>query len=96
MAIENALQGGFVNGVLHFGSFFIKKNIDIVKTVLEKMGASEDLIEFVPDRLGHDRMYSLDCSKTTKLLGWKQEQNFEEGITIVIEDVRQRFYGKAY
>ena len=44
------------------------------------MGKSEDLIEFVEDRKGHDLRYAIDSNKAEKELGWKREYSFEEGI----------------
>ena len=55
-------------------------NLTIVKKILDLMGKSEDLIEFVGDRPGHDFRYSLDSMKIRKKLGWKENVEFEEGI----------------
>ena len=49
------------------------------------MGKSEDLIEFVEDRPGHDFRYSLDSSKIFRELGWKSKTTFEEGIEKTIQ-----------
>ena len=55
-------------------------NITIVKKILELMNKSEDLIEFVEDRPGHDLRYSMSSEKISKELGWKSKVNFEKGI----------------
>jgi len=55
-------------------------NITIVKTILDIMGRSEDLIEYVEDRPGHDFRYSMSSKKISKELGWKPKIGFEEGI----------------
>jgi dTDP-glucose 4,6-dehydratase len=55
-------------------------NITIVKKILQLMNKSEELIEFVEDRPGHDFRYSLDSTKITKELGWKINTTFDEGI----------------
>ena len=55
-------------------------NITIVKKILKIMDKSEDLIEFVEDRPGHDLRYSLDSNKIRKKLGWREKTNFEDGI----------------
>jgi dTDP-glucose 4,6-dehydratase len=60
-------------------------NITIVKTILEIMGKNLDWIEFVEDRPGHDFRYSLDSSKISKEIGWKNKTSFEEGIKQTIE-----------
>ena len=55
-------------------------NITIVKKILNIMNKSEDLIEFVEDRPGHDFRYSLNSKKITNELGWKPKFSFEDGI----------------
>ena len=55
-------------------------NITIVKKILSIMNKSEDLIEFVEDRPGHDFRYSLNSKKITNELGWKPKFSFEDGI----------------
>ena len=60
-------------------------NITIVKKILSLMNKSEDLIEFVEDRPGHDFRYSMDSQKIKKELDWKTNVNFEEGIKKTVE-----------
>jgi len=60
-------------------------NITIVKKILELMNKSEDLIEFVEDRPGHDLRYSMSSEKIFKELGWKHKVNFEKGIQDTIK-----------
>jgi dTDP-glucose 4,6-dehydratase len=48
------------------------------------MGKDESSIEFVPDRLGHDFRYSLDCSKI-RALGWKPRFDFKSAIRETVE-----------
>lgn len=60
-------------------------NIDIVKLILDKLGKSNDLIEFVTDRKGHDLRYAIDPTKITNELGWKPETAFPEGIAKTID-----------
>lgn len=60
-------------------------NIDIVKLILNHLGKSEDLIEFVTDRKGHDLRYAIDPTKIGQDLGWKPETRFEEGIIKTID-----------
>ena len=55
-------------------------NLTIIKKILSIMDKSEDLMEFVEDRPGHDFRYSLDSSKISKEIGWKNKISFEEGI----------------
>ncbi|GIK83911.1 MAG: dTDP-glucose 4,6-dehydratase [Patescibacteria group bacterium] len=55
-------------------------NIEIVKMILKIMGKGEDMIEFVTDRPGHDKRYSVNWSKIKTELGWKPSVSFEEGL----------------
>ena len=55
-------------------------NLDIVRKILMFMNKSEDLIEFVEDRPGHDFRYSLDSTKIRNELEWSESVKFEEGL----------------
>lgn len=55
-------------------------NISIIKKIIKIMGKSEELIEFVEDRPGHDWRYSLDSTKIRNELNWKEKVSFEKGI----------------
>ena len=54
-------------------------NIEVVKKIIELAGADESLIEYVTDRPGHDRRYSLASDKA-RALGWEAEVRFADGI----------------
>ena len=60
-------------------------NITIVKKILEIMGKSNDLIEFVDDRPGHDLRYSMSSEKISRKLNWKNKGNFEKRLEETIE-----------
>ena len=60
-------------------------NITIVKKILSLMNKSEELIEFVEDRPGHDFRYSLDSSKIRNSLNWSSKINFDKGIQNTID-----------
>ena len=66
-------------------------NLEIVNKILEIMGKSSDLIEFVEDRPGHDQRYSLDSSKIKNEFGWSTKINFEEGLRKSIDWYEQNF-----
>jgi dTDP-glucose 4,6-dehydratase len=55
------------------------ENLAAVTTIIELTGADESLIEFVPDRPGHDRRYSLSSEKL-RALGWEPQVRFAEGL----------------
>ncbi len=60
-------------------------NIEIVKLILSKLGKDETLIEYVQDRLGHDRRYAIDSSKIQNELGWSPQFDFENAIGNTID-----------
>lgn len=61
------------------------RNIDIVKLILARLGKSEDLIEFVEDRKGHDLRYAIDPTKIRTELGWEPETKFADGIIKTVD-----------
>ena len=60
-------------------------NLEITKLILDAMGASESLIEYVEDRKGHDFRYSVDWSKIKRELGYEPNVKFEDGLKETIE-----------
>ena len=61
------------------------ENIDVVRRVIELTGAEESLIEYVTDRPGHDRRYSLGSEKIRSELGWEARVHFEEGLERTVD-----------
>lgn len=64
----------------NFGGQSEKRNIDVVKTILQKLDKPESLITYVEDRKGHDWRYAIDFTKAARELGWHPTVNFEEGL----------------
>ncbi len=60
-------------------------NIDISKMILKLLNKSEEMIEYVKDRPGHDKRYAIDFSKAEKELGWNPAVNFNEGLKETVE-----------
>jgi len=60
-------------------------NLTVVRKILEIMSKSEDLIEFVEDRPGHDFRYSMDSKKISNELGWKTKSSFDEGLRKTVQ-----------
>ncbi|TLM97623.1 dTDP-glucose 4,6-dehydratase, partial [bacterium] len=79
-AIDLVLQKGRIGEVYNIGGNNEKTNIEITKLVLAGLDKPESMIEYVQDRLGHDRRYAIDSSKIQKELGWVPKISFEEGI----------------
>lgn len=84
-AIDAVLHHGQVGEVYNIGGNNEKQNIDIVTLILDKLGKSEGLIDYVTDRLGHDRRYAIDNTKITTELGWAPKYTFEQGIDMTIK-----------
>lgn len=79
-AIDLILHKGKIGEIYNVGGNSEKNNLEVVKTILNILGKSEELIEFVPDRLGHDRRYAINNHKIETELGFKREVTFEQGI----------------
>jgi dTDP-glucose 4,6-dehydratase len=60
-------------------------NLAIAKLILEYMGQSEDKIEFVKDRPGHDRRYAVDWTNIHNDLGWEPEHNFQDWLKETVD-----------
>ncbi len=82
--IATVLEKGKTGEAYNIGGENEVRNIDLTRQILEKLGKSEKIIQYVADRKGHDRRYALDCAKAKKL-GWKQEHQFEEALSETIE-----------
>ena len=68
-----------------------RNNLQVVKALLALFGRSEDDIEFVTDRAGHDRRYAIESGKLRAELGWSPRfQDFEAGLTDTVDWYRTR------
>lgn len=61
------------------------RNIDLIKMILDRMNMTEDMIEYVKDRPGHDRRYSTDIAKIRHELKWSPRFTLEDGLDKTIE-----------
>ena len=84
-AIDTVLHKGVDGEVYNIGGNNEKANIEIVKLIIKTLGKSEDLIQYVKDRPGHDRRYAIDNTKITTQLGWAPKYTFEQGIAETID-----------
>lgn len=87
-AIELVMRKGNIGEVYNVGANNEVQNIDIAKRIVEILNKPEDLIEFVSDRLGHDKRYALDCGKM-HALGWKPGENFDEALAFTVNWYRE-------
>ena len=84
-AIDLVFHKGKSGERYNIGGHNEKRNIDIVKLILKRLDKSEDLIEFVEDRKGHDYRYAIDPTKISNELGWMPKTKFEDGIIKTID-----------
>ena len=84
-AIDMIVRNGRVGEVYNVGGHNEKRNIDIVKIILQELGKPESLITYVADRKGHDMRYAIDPTKIHNELGWLPETKFEDGIKKTIK-----------
>ena len=83
-AIDFILHKGRIGEVYNVGGNNEYSNLTIVKLILDELGKSYELIEFVKDRPGHDLRYAIDSSKIKYELGWKPLYTFEDGLRSTI------------
>ena len=92
-AIWEILNKGKTGETYNIGGENEWKNIKLVNFLCEKIGWMQGkdkdyykrLITFVKDRPGHDRRYAINCDKIKNELGWKPQNNFEEGLDRTIK-----------
>ncbi len=83
-AAHLVLQQGTVGEIYNIGAHNEITNRHITNLLLELTGRDESYIERVPDRLGHDRRYSVEIDKITAL-GWTLERDFDEGLAQTVD-----------
>ena len=84
-AIDLIVRNGRDGEVYNIGGHNERTNLQVVKTILKELGKSEDLINYVKDRPGHDLRYAMDPTKIETELGWKPVHNFDTGIVETIK-----------
>ena len=96
-AIDMILHKGKVGEVYNIGGNNEKTNIEIVSLILDYLNKNvdntitNDLIQYVEDRKGHDKRYAIDASKIKEQLEWNPKIKFEQGIINTIN-----WYLKGY
>jgi len=84
-AIENLISNGKSGEVYNITAWNEITNKTIVEKILNILGKPSNLIEYVGDRPGHDRRYSIDASKIQKQTGWKPKYDFEQALKETVE-----------
>lgn len=84
-AIDVVFHNGKDGERYNVGGHNEKRNIEIVKLILQRLNKPETLIKYVEDRKGHDFRYAIDPTKISNELGWLPKTKFEDGIVKTID-----------
>lgn len=84
-AIDLILQKGKVGETYCIGANNDIANIEVIKKILKILAASDDKIEYVKDRPGHDRRYAIDAKKIKGDLSWRQKFDFDDALQSTIK-----------
>ncbi len=79
------LHKGKEGEVYNIGGGNERQNIEIVEVILKELNLSKDILEYVKDRPGHDRRYSLGIEKIKKELGWAPKAKFQDALVETIK-----------
>lgn len=83
-AIWEIFTRGKMGEIYNVGANNLLSNNEIIHILLEMLSQSSSSIEYIPDRLGHDRRYALDISKIEKELGWSPRSDFRESLKKIL------------
>ncbi len=84
VAVQRVLEDGGVGEIYNIGAGNEKTNAELTRAILDRCGADDSMIEYVEDRLGHDRRYSIDTSKI-RALGWSPQKTFDEALDETVD-----------
>jgi len=82
-AIDLLMRSGKAGEAYNIGAANEVQNVSIAEQICGLLGKPRNLIKLVPDRLGHDRRYALECRKI-HALGWRPEKNFTEALASTV------------
>jgi len=82
--IDMVLRRGAPGEVYNVGAGNEINTVVLARAILSRLGKPESLMSFVPDRPGHDRRYSVDCSKL-RALGWAPEYSFDVALNATVD-----------
>lgn len=91
-AIDTILTKGKIGESYLIGAQNERTNIEVVQTIAEILELnSEDAVEFIEDRPGHDRRYAINANKMRNELGWNPKFNFTDAMRKSVEFYRNNF-----
>jgi len=83
--IRAVLNHGREGEIYNIGGNCSLPNLEVVRRILRVTGKPDSLIEYVPDRPGHDRRYALSSQKLMHEAGWAPRVAFDEGLARTVE-----------
>ena len=83
--LDLAMNKGKSGRIYNFGDVDKITNIEIVERLLEILGGSSNLIDFVEDRLGHDFRYAINSSRSKDELGWTPTKDLSNSLASVTD-----------
>ncbi len=89
--VDFIIKKGKIGETYCLGGNSEKNNLEITELILGAMGFNKEMIEYVPDRLGHDLRYAIDYSKAKNELGWEPQINFQDGLQETINWYKNNF-----
>ena len=88
-AVFDVLMQGRSGEVYNIGADTERKDLEVVRSILSRLGKGEESIRLVSDRTGHDRRYAIDSGKLHNEIGWKPLHAFEAGLVQTIDWYQQ-------
>jgi dTDP-glucose 4,6-dehydratase len=82
--VHLVLHEGEPGEIYNLGAGNETPNRVLVDKLLALMGVGEEMVDYVPDRLGHDRRYSVDIAKITAL-GWRRQRSLDEALEATVD-----------
>jgi dTDP-glucose 4,6-dehydratase len=82
--IDRVLHDGVAGNAYNIGARLEVSGVDVARGIVKLLGKDESLLNFVPDRPGHDYRYSVDPSKA-EALGWRRKWTFETGLAATVD-----------
>ena len=82
--VDMVLRKGAIGEIYNIGGGNETTNRELTEKVLSLLGVGDEMVEYVQDRLGHDRRYSIDCSKANAL-GWTPSRSLDEALAETVE-----------
>lgn len=80
-AVDTVLRKGHPGEIYNIGGGNVLTNRELTDKLLALAGAGPEMIDYVADRMGHDRRYSVDWSKA-RALGWEPRHDFDEALAL--------------